>query len=401
MKINIGAGDYPVDGHVNLDRLTGGEAYPLRLPSTIEPGTPGVEVADGSVDEIRASHVLEHFSHREVANVLDHWVKKLKPGGVLKIAVPNLEWIAREYLAGRDLHVQAFLMGGQIDENDYHKCAFDEELLAEMMRAAGLIDIAHWESEIRDCASLPVSLNLMGRKPEVRVTGLPLKVVACMSVPRLGFDDNFICAFRHLPPRGIPLIKFKGAFWEQCIERAIDQAIGQGADAVLTIDYDTLFTGEDVDALVQLMREHPEADAIAPLQSARWRDEPLLTLDALPIGVKSHGRVPPGVFAQPLTKLKSAHFGLTLIRVSALKNLQRPWFWSQPAPDGTWGEERSDADCTFWNRFREAGCSLYSANRVVVGHLELMVFWPGRDFAVVTQPVSDFMENGKSKAIWQ
>lgn len=386
MKYNLGAGDIELPGYIAIDKKGGSEAFPL-------------DIADESAEEIRASHILEHFPHGRVPFVLGHWVRKLKPGGVLKIAVPDLEWIAKNYLAGRDFNVQGYLMGGQVDSLDFHFSSFDEELLAELLREAGLVDIARWSSELADCAALPVSLNLQGTKPPTRVMSEPLKVIAVMSSPRLGFDDNFLCAFRHLPSRGIDIRKFKGAFWEQCIERAIEQSLEQGADAVLTIDYDTVFTGADIDALLLLLREHPEADAIAPLQSARWRPEPLLTMD-LPLGVKSADRMPPGVFAQPLTRLKTAHFGCTLIRSSALKKLQKPWFWSQPDKAGSWGPERRDADSTFWDRFAAAGRALYSANRVAVGHLELMVLWPGKDFAVVTQPVSDFMENGKPGVIW-
>jgi hypothetical protein len=220
-----------------------------------------------------------------------------------------------------------------------------------------------------------------------------------MSVPRLGFMANFSSAFASLPSRNIRILQFTGAFWEQCVERAIEAAIAEGADAVLTIDYDTVFTGADVDALLLLAREHPEADAIAPIQSARWRHEPMLTFEA-PLGVKAHDRVPPGVFAQPLLRLKTAHFGLTLIRTAAIAKLKKPWFHSQPDESGQWGDGRRDADTTFWDRFAAAGCALYSANRVTVGHLELMVLWPGEDFRVVTQPPADFLAHGKPKDIW-
>lgn len=387
LKVNLGYGSEPMQGYCNLDAKDGDEIYPLAI--------------DGRCHEVRASHVLEHFPHGQVVDIIADWAKALIPGGDLKIAVPDFEWIAKHYLAGKDINVQGYLMGGQVDGLDFHKSAFDEELLAELMRQAGLIDIQRWQSDVKDCAALPVSLNLKGTKPLQPVPAADLTIRAVMSVPRLGFDANFACAHAALPELGIKLYKFTGAFWEQCIERGFEDAIAAGVDAVLAIDYDTLYTAADVAALKLLLREHPEADAVAPLQSARWRPEPLLTFDKLPVGVKSHDRIPPGVFVGPLTELRSAHFGCTLIRTAALKKMKKPWFWSQPDPNGAWGDARRDADCTFWDRFREAGCRVFSANRIAVGHMELMALWPGPDFAVVSQPVSDFMANGKPQGIWQ
>jgi 2-polyprenyl-3-methyl-5-hydroxy-6-metoxy-1,4-benzoquinol methylase len=66
------------------------------LPAASRPGNR----ADGSVDVIRASHILEHFP-AQVPAVLKHWAAKLKPGGVLKIAVPDFAWIAQAYLDRR------------------------------------------------------------------------------------------------------------------------------------------------------------------------------------------------------------------------------------------------------------------------------------------------------------
>jgi hypothetical protein len=79
----------------------------------------------------------------------------------------------------------------------------------------------------------------------------------------------------------------------------------------------------------------------------------------------------------------------------------KPWFWSQPDAQGGWGNGRRDADLGFWDKFAEAGCQLYSANRVAVGHLELMVLWPGPDLRAVSQPAGNFMEGGKPFEVWQ
>ena len=42
-----------------------------------------------NVDLIYASHVLEYFDREEVIPILKTWKSKLKPGGILRLAVPD------------------------------------------------------------------------------------------------------------------------------------------------------------------------------------------------------------------------------------------------------------------------------------------------------------------------
>ena len=383
MKLNIGAGGTPLPGYINLDRKTGQEAYPLTM-------------ADASCSEIRASHILEHFPHNGIGAVLADWVRCLKPGGVLKIAVPDFEIIARAYLEGHNVPVQGYVMGGQVDADDCHRSIFDAEALAEVMRAAGLVGISRWTSEADDCASLPVSLNLLGVKPGAPPLG---KVAAVMSIPRLGFQDNFFCAMGIFPRYGINLLKCQGAFWGQCLTKAMLEAIDTGADWIITMDYDTVFTASHLEQLLSLAQRHPEADAIAPIQAHRQDPTPLMTIKG-PDG-KPIGNIEADVFDPELTKVNTAHFGLTMIRVSSLLKMPKPWFLGVPNPDGNWGEAKLDEDIYFWKKWEECGFSLYLANRVAIGHMEIMLRWPGRDFCAFHQHPSDFNNNGAPDEVWQ
>lgn len=54
--------------------------------------------ADGTFDVVYHSHVLEHFPKRAALNFLQECYRVLKPGGVIRVAVPDLERIARLYL---------------------------------------------------------------------------------------------------------------------------------------------------------------------------------------------------------------------------------------------------------------------------------------------------------------
>jgi hypothetical protein len=383
IKLDLGAGPVSPEGFIPLGNVNGTSIYPLPYDS-------------GTVQCIRASHVLEHFPHGQIDIILKEWVRALAPGGELRIAVPDFAVVAKNYLDGVNMPTEGYVMGGQVDGADYHKALFDEDKLRQCLARAGLMLIRRWESELQgDCASLPVSLNLCGIKPHKT----EISVSAAMSVPRLGFMDNFFSAFESLPSLRIKLRRFTGAFWGQCLERVIEEIIEQDSpDAILTLDYDSVFSRRDASLLMQLMCCYPEADAIAAVQSGRGKMGPLFTVRG------DDGSNVPGMpieaFAGDLTKVSTAHFGLTLLRTEKIRELPKPWFHDKPAPDGSWNEGRSDADIEFWRKWEAAGNSLFIANRVPIGHLELMVKWPGRDLSVVHQDIADWRANGKFSEAW-
>jgi hypothetical protein len=218
-----------------------------------------------------------------------------------------------------------------------------------------------------------------------------------MSVPRLGFMDNFFCAYQ-LPTLGIELRKHSGAFWGQCLTRAIEESLKDEPEFILTVDYDTVFTKDDVRSLMLLMMQHPEIDALAPLQASRTKATPLMT-------IKQDGQNVSAVswetFKPATTAISTAHFGLTLIRAERLRELPRPWFTGTPDDDGGWGEGRTDDDIHFWRQWESAGFSLHLANRVTVGHAELMIRWPGQDLQATYQHPADFWESGKPQEVWR
>lgn len=150
MKLNLGSGDKPLEGYANLDGKNGDDL--TKLPYT-------------DVEEIRASHILEHFGIMGAAAVLSHWIQCLAPNGVLKIAVPDFDDLIRRYKMGEGIDFEGVIMGGQTDRWDYHKSIWTLGKLKYLMESFGLVDIQTWQSELVDCAALPFSLNLMGRKP--------------------------------------------------------------------------------------------------------------------------------------------------------------------------------------------------------------------------------------------
>ena len=378
LRLNIGAGSIELPGFTPVDRKLGQEAFPL-------------DYEDESVDEIYASHVLEHFTHSEVPQVLENWVAKLKVGGTLRIAVPDFEHIARLYLQGSaDNLVYGYLYGGQTDGNDFHKAGFDHERLFYALRGAGLRNIKKWTSEVEDCARLPVSLNLQGTKPASME--LPM-TTAAMSTSRLGFTENMFCATQVFTARHINFIKYTGAYWGPGLERILTGVLEEDPvpEWIVTLDYDTVFDGRTFDELCYLMGSHPEADAIAPWQVKRECADLLtwITRDGKKVRALDRSELD-----DELLEVDTAHFGLTLLRTSALAKMAHPWFEDKPNSEGKWGDGRLDADIGFWHKWRAAGNTLFMASNVSIGHLQMVATWPDRNLTPIHQYLTDFQKHG-------
>jgi predicted SAM-dependent methyltransferase len=60
----------------------------------------GLPIKASSVDGVFCSHVLEHLSLEDFNKALENTFKILKPGGVFRCIVPDLEMYIREYIDG-------------------------------------------------------------------------------------------------------------------------------------------------------------------------------------------------------------------------------------------------------------------------------------------------------------
>lgn len=409
VRLNLGSGSNPLLDYINLDICEGRSIYPLAYEQN-------------SVAEIRASHVLEHFPMRQTLQVLKEWVAVLKPGGWLKIAVPDFKWIAQSYLNRFDAPIAAYLMGGQTHEYDYHKAIFDHDSLKALMAEAGLVDIQNWgpEAGVRDCSALAVSLNLMGQKPERtnvlavrsekvrensqgkqfvagawREHGLQeekAKVVTVMVMSRPRFGSLYAADTLSAIANGLraPLLSGAGAWWEQGLTRAIQAALeykdydDDPADVIVTADYDTIATPQDAIELITLLYQNPQYDALVPMQARRGMFEEVLARTAGPADL-----------TQGIIPITSGHFGLTVFRRSVFEKMKAPWFLNKPDDDGHWGEGRTDADIYFWNKLADSGFKAGLATGVVVGHEDSLVSWPAvKDGKVVKvhQSIFEWLE---------
>jgi predicted SAM-dependent methyltransferase len=142
LRLNLGSGETPIPGFVNVDALE---------------SAPGVDVVadigrrlpydDDAVDLIYASHLLEHFPTEDVPRLLVEWRRVLQPGGILLVAVPDLEVVASMLVERRGWFTPpngpwlGVLYGGQKDEYDFHKTGFTAAWLAYLLREAGFGEV--------------------------------------------------------------------------------------------------------------------------------------------------------------------------------------------------------------------------------------------------------------------
>lgn len=222
-----------------------------------------------------------------------------------------------------------------------------------------------------------------------------LSIHGVWSVPRLGLMDNFQSVYQTLPRVGIPLSRGCGAFWGQALERTIDRILEKGEpEAILTMDYDTVFSYDDLIRLIELFKAKPEAAAIAPFQWSRTADKPLWTTNQG--GSDSFKKIPKERLQKnDLVQMETLHFGLTLIRTSVFKSLPRPRFMALPNDKGMWENGKIDDDIHFWKLLQQEKHPVYLAPKINVGHIETCVTWPGKDMTGHRQRTYDYFESGK------
>ncbi len=157
-QLGVGASDAPSERIVNQTAL---EAHDLRLNlgagHVLEPGYVNVDIRDlpgidvvaavddlpltpASVMELRSSHLLEHFPEEELRRkLLPYWFSLLKPGGVFRAVVPDIEEMNRAFVRGEISFESLRLVtyGAQEYGGDFHFTAFTPESLRGLLQEAG------------------------------------------------------------------------------------------------------------------------------------------------------------------------------------------------------------------------------------------------------------------------
>lgn len=130
---------------------------------------------DGTVEEIYASNILEHFSLNRTVDVLKEWRRVLVKGGKLWLSVPDFDASVRVYLkCGLVPWVQYLIWGDQKHPLNYHYINFTWPILSHALYEAGFSDFKRLEQlpyGVKDASTLvdtreglPISLNAEATK---------------------------------------------------------------------------------------------------------------------------------------------------------------------------------------------------------------------------------------------
>lgn len=104
-------------------------------------------IENEKVDLIYASHFIEYFDRKEVLVLLNAWYNKLKPGGVLRLSVPNFPQLVKVYRETQDINTILGPLFGHMEmggKSIYHKTVYDYVSLRELLMSIGFKDIQFW-----------------------------------------------------------------------------------------------------------------------------------------------------------------------------------------------------------------------------------------------------------------
>jgi FkbM family methyltransferase len=168
VKLHLGCGTQRLPGFVHVD------VRPDVKPDVIADVMSLSIFENDSADLIYFCHGLEHISPYQVGAALAEWRRVLKPGGILRLALPDFEALAKLYVL-RKVPLGAIVgavHGGQDYPENTHYWSWDFATLAQTLQKAGFGNVRRYDAEAvnppgyDDCSKIHIAGQLISLNVE-------------------------------------------------------------------------------------------------------------------------------------------------------------------------------------------------------------------------------------------
>lgn len=143
LKLHLGSGTKYLDGYINID-FPQSEHSVIDVKADVYKDIRELEYKDGSVDEVRTHHMLEHFSRQEALKLLLQWRRWLRSGGLLYLETPDFERCVKSYIyAGRRRRFELgrHIFGSEEAKWAYHLDFWDAGKFRYVLKKLGFVNI--------------------------------------------------------------------------------------------------------------------------------------------------------------------------------------------------------------------------------------------------------------------
>jgi SAM-dependent methyltransferase len=203
LKLHLGSGPHAVPGWENVDKsltpvLTRkpaarallrriGLINELQAQTTWPPEVKRMNVSatwpwsDGAAGAVFSSHMVEHLEADEVRHVLSEAFRVLRPGGIMRLALPDLHLAVEKYLSDKaagderaaDSFVTYLYLRPEVHGSGVHRMLvrmlhrphlwmYDFDSLAARIRETGFVDVTRCHYQQGSCPDV----ELLDSRPE-------------------------------------------------------------------------------------------------------------------------------------------------------------------------------------------------------------------------------------------